>query len=117
MLAEGTSNWGGGPAIVGEAGPEVVEHNGQYSMFDAGASLVNLPPGSNVYPMKNLNGSSVAQFADGTSNVLPLNIGVRGGNMPESVNLTIQIGENVILSAMRIPFAQDMRVVSGNRSY
>jgi hypothetical protein len=117
MLAEGTSNWGGGPAIVGEAGPEVVESNGRYSMFDAGASLVNLPSGANVYPMKNLGSAGVAQFADGTSNIIPLNIGLRGGGMPESISLTIQIGENDILSAVKMPFAQDMRVVSGNRSY
>ena len=119
MLAEGTSNWGGGPAIVGEAGPEVVEHNGQYSMFDAGASLVNLPPGANVYPMKNLGSGSVAQFADGTGGnyMLPLNIGIPGGGMPQSFNLTVQLGENASLSAMSIPFAQDIRVSTGNRSY
>lgn len=119
MLAEGTSNWGGGPAIVGEGGaPEVVEHNGQYSLFDQGAALVNLPVGANVYPMKNLQSSSVAQFADGTGGqIIPLNIGLRGGGMPESISLTIQLGENDILSAMKMPFAQDMRVQSGNRSY
>jgi hypothetical protein len=120
MLAEGTSNWGGGPAIVGEAGPEVVEHNGQYSMFDAGASLVNLPPGANVYPMKNLQGSSVAQFANGTGeNVIPLNIGLKnqGGNMPESINVYLNIDGQTFWSATGMSLAQSVYAGSGNRSY
>jgi hypothetical protein len=120
MLAEGTSDWPGGPAIVGEAGPEVVEHNGQYSMFDAGASLVNLPPGANVYPMKNLQGSSVAQFANGTGeNVIPLNIGLKnqGGNMPESINVYLNIDGQTFWSATGMSLAQSVYAGSGNRSY
>jgi archaellum component FlaC len=89
MLAEGTSNWGGGPAIVGEAGPEVVEHNGQYSMFSNGAALLNLPAGANVYPMQNLATASVAQFADGTGNNI-ISIG-GGGNMPNHITLQVQM--------------------------
>jgi hypothetical protein len=118
MLAEGTSNWPGGPAMVGEGGaPEVVEHNGQYSLIDH-ATLLDLPQGANVYPMKNLGSAGVTQFADGTGNyMLPLQIGIPGGGMPQSFNLTVQIGENAILSSMGIPLAQDIRVATGNRSY
>jgi hypothetical protein len=118
MLAEGTSNWGGGPAIVGEAGPEVVESNGQYSMFNQGASLVDLPSGSNVYPMKNLGSSGVTQFADGTGNyMLPITLGMGGGNIV--VNLTSRIElDSRVLAEQTIPhFAPLDRVATGNRSY
>jgi hypothetical protein len=119
MLAEGTSNWSGGPAIVGEGGaPEVVEHNGQYSLVDH-ATLLNLPQGANVYPMKDLAGGSVAQFANGTGNVLPLNIGVKGGNnnAPESINVYLQIDGQTFWSATGMSLAQSVYVGSGDRSY
>lgn len=118
MLAEGTSNWGGGPAIVGEGGaPEVVEHNGQYSLIDH-ATLLDLPAGANVYPMKNLQSAGVAQFADGTGNyMLPLTIGIPGGGMPQSINVNVHLDSQTILSAVEIPMAQNIRVASGLRSY
>jgi hypothetical protein len=120
MLAEGTSNWGGGPAIVGEGGaPEVVEHNGQYSLIDR-ATLLDLPSGANVYPMKNLQSSGVTQFADGTGgNIIPLNIGLKGGNnnAPESVNIYLQVDGQTFWSATGVSLAQSAYVASGNRSY
>jgi hypothetical protein len=116
MLAEGTSNWGGGPAIVGEAGPEVVESNGQYSMFNQGASLVDLPSGSNVYPMKNLQSSSVTQFADGIGGGAISSGGSSSGNIPQSINLHLQIGD-AVFSQMGISLAQNMRLTAGLRGY
>jgi hypothetical protein len=119
MLAEGTSNWPGGPAIVGEGGaPEVVEHNGQYSLIDR-ATLLNLPQGANVYPMKNLQSSGVAQFADGTGGyMLPITLAAsNGNNMPQSINVNVHLDSQTILSAIEMPFAQNIRVASGLRSY
>lgn len=119
MLAEGTSNFAGGPAIVGEAGTEVVAHNGQYSLVNQ-ATLVNLPQGASVYPMKNLS-SNVAQFADGIGDgsIIPLNIGMRGssGGMPESVNVMVYLDTQSLMAAMGLPFAQTIRVTSGMRGY
>jgi len=122
MLAEGTSNFPGGPAIVGEAGTEVVSHNGQYSLFDQGAALVNLPSGANVYPMQDLSYSPTApvQFAEGTGGpVIPVSLGMsgRGASMPESVNVIVNLDSQTFLSAMGAPFAQTIRVGMGMRSF
>jgi hypothetical protein len=120
MLAEGTSNFAGGPAIVGEAGPEVVSHNGQYSLFNQGATLLDLPAGASVYPMKNLSSSSVAQFADGTGDgpIIPLTFGASGGsNAPHSINVFVQLDSQSILSAIGMPMAQNIRLASGLRGF
>jgi hypothetical protein len=121
MLAEGTSNWGGGPAVVGESGLEMVESNGQYTLFDQGAALVNLPAGSNVYPMKDLTSySSPTQFADGTGGgtiSLPIDIRGQNANMPQSMNIYLQVDGQTFWSATGVSFAQNARVQSGMRSY
>jgi hypothetical protein len=121
MLAEGTSNWGGGPAVVGESGMEMVESNGQYTLFDQGAALVNLPAGSNVYPMKDISSySSPTQFADGTGGgTISLPIDIRGQNasMPSSMNIYLMVDGQTFWSATGVSFAQNARVQSGNRAF
>jgi hypothetical protein len=120
-FASGVSNFSGGPAVVGEGGaPEVVGYNGGYSLFDKGAAFVNLPAGASVYPMKDLAGSSVAQFANGTGGggFSPISLGGSGRNaMPESVNVVVHLDGQAILSAIGMPFAQTMRVQSGMRGF
>lgn len=108
MLAEGASNFAGGPALVAEAGyPEVVEHNGKYSVFNQ-ATLLNLPAGANVYPMKN-----VTPFADGTGGG---SITIGGNNTPQTLNLHVHVGD-ATFSHMGIALAQDMRLMAGIRGY
>lgn len=125
MLAEGASNFAGGPAIVAEAGyPEVVEHNGQFSLFNQ-AALLNLPPGANVYPMKNMSvggGSPVSTFADGTGDpIIPITLGMSGGAgnnaLPQSINVVVQLDSQSILSAIQLPMAANIRVQSGMRGF
>lgn len=122
MLADGASNFAGGPAIVAEAGyPEVVEHNGNYSLFNQ-PSLLNLPSGTNVIPMKNtsiMGGSPVSQFADGTSPTIPLMLSMPSGagGAPSSVNVIVQLDSMTLLQVLGIPFAQTIRVQNGNRTF
>lgn len=120
MLAEGTTNWPGGPAIVGEGGsPEVVEHNGQYTMFDQGATLVDLPSGANVYPMQNLTSySSPSQFADGTGGggMIPISFG-GGSNASQPMIINLNIDGQTFWSSAGTSLAQSARAGSGMRSY
>jgi hypothetical protein len=70
--------------------------------------------------MKNLQGSSVAQFANGTGdNVIPITFGVKGGNnnAPESINVYLQIDGQTFWSATGMSLAQSVYAGSGNRSY
>jgi hypothetical protein len=47
-FATGVRNFKGGPAIVGEAGTELIEENGKLWLAEK-ATLANLAPGANVY--------------------------------------------------------------------
>lgn len=119
MLAEGTSNFAGGPALVGEGGsPEVIAHNGQYSLVNQ-PTLLNLPAGASVYPMRDLNTYPMpAQFADGTGDpVIPISFGGRSSGMPESINVMVYLETQALMMAMGMPFAQTIRVQSGMRSF
>jgi Hint module len=91
-FASGVENFDGGLAVVGENGPE----------------LLNLPSGSSVYPM------SGGGFGAPSFNPIPISGG--GGSMPQSINISVHLGEHEIVSSMGIPFAQNIRLISGNRS-
>lgn len=93
-FAGGVENFSGGAAFIAEGGPE----------------LVTLPQGASVYPLS--TGSAVG------GNMTPISLGGGGGggNMPQSLNLHLQIGDAVI-SQLGIPLAQNMRLVAGYRGY
>jgi hypothetical protein len=118
FFASGVSGFSGGAAVVGEEGTEVAEYNGRYALFDQGATFVNLPAGTSVYPMQDMaNYSSPRMLANGTGGggFTPISIG-GGGNMPQSLNLHLQIGDAVI-SQIGIPLAANMRLTAGYRGY
>jgi uncharacterized coiled-coil protein SlyX len=118
-FAEGVSNYSGGAAVVGEAGAEVVEHNGQYMLFDQ-PSFVNLPPGASVYPMQDISGYSTPRMlAQGTGEtVTPILLGgAGGGNMAHSINLTVYLDSQTLIQTLGMPLAQNIRVGMGIRSY
>jgi hypothetical protein len=92
LFASGVENFGGGFAIVGEAGPE----------------LVSLPGGSSVYPM-----SAGAGIGGGTS---PISLG-GGGSAPQSINVVVQIDSQAVLSAIGLPLSQNIRLSSGMRGF
>jgi hypothetical protein len=95
FFASGVENWQpGGLAVVGENGPE----------------LVSLPSGSSVYPMS----ASMGVGGGGA----PISLGGGGGgSMPQSINFAVYLDSQVIASAMSMPMAANMRLISGNRSY
>jgi len=80
---QGYTGW----AMVGEAGPE----------------LVNLNGGS-VYPMQNNAGTT------------PIAIGGGGGNA-QAANITVMLDSQAIISAMGVPLSQAVRVGMGNRGF
>jgi hypothetical protein len=119
FFADGVSNFSGGAAVVGEAGAEVAEYGGQYALFDSGAAFVNLPAGSSVYPLQDLPSYSSPHMlgqGTGSGSMIPLSLG-GGGSAPQSVNVIVQIDSQSILSAIGMPFAQNIRVASGMRGF
>jgi hypothetical protein len=62
--AKGTDNWRGGMSWVGEAGAEMLRLPGGLNMLTTGATLMNLPQGSQVIP---LTGQYAGQNNIGTS--------------------------------------------------
>jgi ABC-type transporter Mla subunit MlaD len=117
MLADGTSNWPGGPAIVGEAGAELVEHNGNFSLFDQGAAFVNLPAGSNVYPMRDVSyqPSAIKTFADGTGGTIPISFGMTGGDIVVHLTHITQLDGRTIAQQV-VPYsAPIIRQMTGRR--
>ena len=91
-FASGVENFGGGLAVVGEAGPE----------------LVMLPGGSSVYPMSSTGGGAT---------IPALNSGGGSGSAPQSINLTVQLDSQAILSAIGLPLSQNIRLASGMRAF
>lgn len=90
-FAEGVSGFSGGAAIVGEAGMEVIEHNGAYSLVDS-PTFMNLPAGASVYPMQELSSSaSPRMYAQGTGDsITPIMLPILGGG-GNSGPVTIQL--------------------------
>lgn len=117
-FAEGTSNAPGGPAIVGEAGSEVIGHNGQYMLVDQ-PSFVNLPSGASVYPMQDIAmSSSPRMFADGTGGSLSLvPLGSVGGGGAQTANIHVYLDSQTLISALGVSLASSIRVGMGQRSY
>ena len=52
-LAVGADDWKGGPALVGEKGPELITTKGGGASLATGPQVVDLPEGSNVITNKN----------------------------------------------------------------
>jgi len=93
-FAGGVENYSGGPAFIAESGPE----------------LVMLPSGSSVYPLS--TGASVPSI-----NPVPLASGTgAGGSSPQSINLTVHLDGQAIISAMGIPLSQNIRLANGLRA-
>lgn len=116
-FAEGTSDFEGGPALVGEGGsPEVVAHNGQYALVDQ-PTFLNLPAGSSVYPMQNLSMSSPRMFADGTGgSISPIFLGAVGGGA-QTANIIVNLDSQTLISLMGASLMSSVNVGLGKRSY
>jgi hypothetical protein len=119
-FAEGTSSAPGGVAMIAEAGsPEVVEHNGQFSLFDKPA-FVNLPAGAAVYPMQDIGTSSPRQLASGTvGDVTPITLPIIGGSSagPQTANIHVHLDSQMLISLMGASLQQSINVGMGKRSY
>lgn len=93
FFASGIEGFGGGLAVVGDRGPE----------------LVSLPGGSSVYPLT--TGSGIG------GSVSPIPLGGGGGSMPQSINVSVHLDSQTILSAIGMPMAQNIRLASGMRAF
>lgn len=119
-FASGVQGFAGGGAIIGEAGTEVAEYNGHYSLFDQGATFVNLPAGASVYPIQDMSThGSPRMLAQGTGGggFSPISLGGGGGNTPQSINLSVHLDSQAILSAIGLPLSQNIRLASGQRGF
>ncbi len=102
-LARGTRFWRGGPAIYGEAGQELILHNGQ-AVLTQGPTLGNLPRGAQVVPARTTERilSAVAQlggklggaaaFSGAAMNSLARRVGFRGRDLITA--LAVAMGES-----------------------
>jgi phage-related protein len=73
-LAKGTENWAGGPALIGEAGTELVRLPDGTLRMVTKAQILNLPPGTTVFDAADTNRivqNSRASKLDGTKLVSP----------------------------------------------
>ncbi len=102
MLARGTRFWRGGPAIYGEAGQELVIHNGQ-AVLTQGPTLGNLPRGAQVVPARTTERilSTIAQLggklggaalSGSAMNTLARRVGFRGQDLITA--LAVAFGES-----------------------
>lgn len=95
--ADGTNYHPGGPALVGEEGPELVKYRNKYELLTFG--LHNLKRGSKVYTAKQTEQAfkkgRVPSYADGVGNVTPPNLGeslasFRENQINNSVTVIVQ---------------------------
>ena len=116
-FAEGVSDYGG-PAIVGEAGSEVIGHNGQYMLVDQ-PTFVNLPSGSSVYPLSDLSSSSSPRMlASGTGgSITPILLGSPGGGGAQTANITVNLDSQTLISLLGANLMSSINVGMGKRSY
>lgn len=119
--ASGTSYHPGGGAIVGEAGSEVIEYNGQYSQVNE-ATFVNLPIGAAVYPVQELSSyASPRMLASGTGGgITPITLpiaGGSGGGAPVHIHNHFSIDGRELVSIIGPDIASTIRAAMGYRGY
>ncbi|SRR6266568_4480937 len=94
FFASGVENFGGGAAVIADNGPE----------------LVMLPNGSSVYPLS-AGGSTGA-------NMTPVSLSGGGGsNTPQSINVSVHLDGQAIISTIGLPLSQNIRLASGMRGF
>ena len=98
LYADGTNYHPGGPAIVGEEGPELAKLGNKWAMLDFG--IWNLPRGTQVIPhdesMKILNAiKRIPAYAEGIYNSGQLSQVMNRLNQPEPVRETKIVIENM----------------------
>lgn len=92
--AEGTNYHPGGKAVLGEEGPELVEHNGRMSLASFG--MYDLPTGAKVYT----NAETIDMLRGGLVDGIDRGLQLQSGRTVTQTNVTNKVDEKLLQATL-----------------